>query len=96
MARQKSEDRVLPEGRRKPGVTVEVEPVRGGKAVPVVKQVWQLGLPFGIAEVGGVKASTSDGGAGADRSEPAPRAVPKPSGKEKRATSATMERSAWG
>ena len=65
--------------------------MRGGKAIPVVKQAWQLGLPFGTAEVGGGQPSPSDAGAGTDRSVPGPRAVPKPSGKEKRSMSATME-----
>lgn len=67
------------------------EPARGGKAIPVVKQTWQLGLPFGTAEVGGANAPSSDAEAGTDRSVPAPRAEPKPNGKERRATSATME-----
>jgi hypothetical protein len=35
MARQKSEDREVVQARRKPGVTREVEPRAGAKAIPV-------------------------------------------------------------
>ena len=50
MTRQKSEDRIKPQGRRKPGVTRRVESAEGGEAVPVSKQPTQLGLRFETAE----------------------------------------------
>ena len=42
MARQKSEDRDKPQGRRKPAVTREDEPRAGGEAIPVNEAPKQL------------------------------------------------------
>ena len=50
MARQKSEGRIVPEGRRKPVPTRGVERPGGGKAVPVNEETGQLGLLFETAE----------------------------------------------
>jgi RNA-directed DNA polymerase len=91
MARQKSEDRTVPEGRRKPVPTREVEQDGGGKAVPVDKRTRQLGLFFGTAEVREASAERVDGGAEAGPPAPAPSAKPKPKNKEKRIASTTME-----
>lgn len=91
MARQKSEDRMVPEGRRKPVPTHEVEPRGGGKAVPVDEQTRQLELFFGTAEVRGAVVPWVDGGAGPDRSVSAPCATPKPKTKGETIAPATME-----
>ena len=91
MARQKSEDCTVPEGRRKPVPTRDVEQGGGGKAVPVDKQARQLGLFFGTAEDREAFAERVDGGAEAGRPAPAPTAKPKPKNKEKRVASTTME-----
>jgi group II intron reverse transcriptase/maturase len=86
MARQKSDDRVVPEGRRK---AVQTRASGGGKAVTVEEEARQPGLPFATAE------ATRKRGAGAkaraDRSawETAPR--PKANDKEKGVASVTME-----
>ena len=50
MTRQKSENRVVPEGRRKAVPTRRVERFGGGKAVPVKGVGQQLELPFVTAE----------------------------------------------
>jgi len=50
MARQKSERRVVPQGRRKPVVTQAPEQPGGGKAAPVVASTQQLELLFETAE----------------------------------------------
>jgi RNA-directed DNA polymerase len=91
MARQKSEDRTVPQGRRKAVPTRGDERLGGGKAIPVDEQMRQLGLPFGTAEVREATAKRVDGGAEASRLASAPRAKPKPKSKEKRAASVTME-----
>lgn len=50
MTRQKSDDRDVPDGRRKSVGTREVEQCGGGKAVTIKQQERQLSLPFGTAE----------------------------------------------
>jgi RNA-directed DNA polymerase len=50
MTRQKSEDRIKPQGRRKPVETRGIECPGGGEAVPVNEQPRQLGLRFETAE----------------------------------------------
>jgi hypothetical protein len=50
MAQQKSEDRVVPKGRRKSTPTREIEQPGGGRAVPVKGEGQQLMLPFATAE----------------------------------------------
>jgi RNA-directed DNA polymerase len=89
MARQKSEDRTVPKGRRKAVPTRGVEQLGGGKAVPVNEQTGQFGLRLGTAE--DPRVTGADGGRAARLRDAQPRAVPKPRRKEKRATSATME-----
>lgn len=91
MTRQKSERPIRPQTRRKPGVTRGVESLGGGKGAPVHQQTRQLGLPLGTAEEREAKAERADGQADVDRSTPARCAVPRPSGKEQKAPSATME-----
>ena len=72
MAREKSDDRVVPKGRRKPVPIAAIE--RGGKAITQSEHVVQLGLHFGTAD------SSKEDAAGADASElaPATSALPKP------------------
>ena len=91
MTRQKSEDRTVPQGRRKPVPTRAGEQGGGGKAVPVDERTRQLGLFFGTAEVREARAKRVDGGAEAGRPVPAPYAKPKPKNKEKPIASTTME-----
>lgn len=91
MARQKSEDRVVPEGRRKAVSTWSIERPRGGKAVPVDERTGQLGLFLGTAENRAARAVRADDAAGGDRSPPAALAAPKPRHKEETVSSATME-----
>jgi RNA-directed DNA polymerase len=91
MARQRSEDRTVPKGRRKAVPTRGLEPPGGGKAVPVNEQTGQLELRFGTAEDLAARAVGADGGADTGRPVPAPCAAPKPRCKERKATSVTME-----
>lgn len=91
MARQKSEDRTVPKGRRKPAPTRGDEPREGGKAIPVYERTRQLGLFPGTAEVRAVKAARVDGGADVGRPASATRATPKPGNSEKTIALATME-----
>lgn len=91
MARQKSERRIVPKGRRKPVPTREVESLGGGRAAPVDERTWQPGLRFETAEEPTAQAAGAD--AGADTGLPAsvPRAAPKSRRRERTTTSATME-----
>ena len=91
MAQQKSERRVVPQGRRKPVSTQGAEHPGGGKALPVNERTWQLGLRFETAEEPKAQATGAGGGAVGVLSSPATRAAPKSKRKEKRATTATME-----
>ena len=91
MAQQKSDRCTVPAGHRKAVVTRVVEPTGGGKAATVNERTWQLGLLFGTAEDQAAQAAGADGGADLGRPRPATHAAPKPRGKEKRVTSATME-----
>jgi len=70
--REKSDGRVVPEGRRKPVVTAEVE--RGGKATTASEMASQLELRLGTADSPKGNVAGADG----DLSSSAPRAVPKP------------------
>ncbi len=91
MVRQKSEDRVVPKGRRKPIPTRGGEPREGGKAIPVDEQTRQLGLFSGTAEVCAAQAPRVDGGTDVGLPAAAPRATPKPKNKEETVALATME-----
>lgn len=91
MARQKSEDRTVPKGRRKTVPTRGSESPGGGKAVPVNERTEQLELRFGTAEDSAARAVGADGVADTGLPVPATRAVPKPRRTKRRATSATVE-----
>lgn len=91
MARQESEDRIVPEGPRKLAPTRELQAPEGGKAIPVEERTWQPSLPFPTAEgsprsVGNVADGTDE-----DQSSPAPLATPKGESRVRQRASATME-----
>jgi RNA-directed DNA polymerase len=89
MTRQKSEDCIKPQGRRKPAVTRRIESSGGGEAVPVNEQPRQLGLRFETAEQ---YAKAEAVGAGvAHRRATRAHAEPKSSRKEEDVLAATME-----
>lgn len=91
MAQQKSDRRIVPQGRRKVVPTGALEKLRGGEATTVEQQTWQLGLKFGTAENPGATAPGVDVEAASRPRDAATHAAPKPNVKEKSATSATME-----
>lgn len=91
MPRQNKEDPAVPQGPRKRAETEPVEPVRGGKEVPINQQVRQLELCFGTAENPEAKTKGAPGRARQPRSGPAKREAPKPRPKERQAAPATME-----
>jgi group II intron reverse transcriptase/maturase len=91
MARQKSEDRTVPEGRRKAVATRSLERPGGGKAVPVNEATGQLGLLFETAENPAEQSAEAVVGAGGGLPFPATHAAPKSKSKEEGVTSATME-----
>lgn len=68
--REKSDDRTVPQGRRKPVVTAAG---RGGRAVTASQQARQLGLRFATAD----SPQGDDDGADEGQPSPAPLAVPK-------------------
>jgi RNA-directed DNA polymerase len=70
MGREKSDGRVVPQGRRKASPTAAR---RGGKATTASQVAGQLGLSFETAD----SPQGAVAGAAEDRSSPAPRAVPK-------------------
>ena len=87
MARQKSEDPVVPEGRRKPSPIVLSG--RGGKEVPVDQVMEQLGLPLATA----VNPRGAPRARPADRSaRPSPTGVPKASVLNEKSPSTAMEK----
>jgi len=93
MTQKKSEDFIVPEGRRKSVSTQGAERPGGGKEIPVNEQTWQLGLPFVTAD--DLEAPTTPGGytviADGVRPLPASHVKPKAKVKERTAMSATME-----
>ena len=89
MTRQKSENCVVPQSRRKPEVTRGTRGPEGGKAVPVSKRPSQLGLHFETAEES-ARVET-DGGLARPRGLAKPYAEPKSKGKEKQVVGATLE-----
>jgi hypothetical protein len=91
MARQKSEDRIRPQGRRKATVTQGVECPGGGKAVPVNEQAKQLELRFETAEETERERKVADGEAVRHRRRSATRAEPKSKSKNGKVLPATME-----
>jgi RNA-directed DNA polymerase len=91
MARQKSDDRVVPQSRRKAESTRRQESREGGKAVTVNERTRQLELNFGTAEVLAGQTAKVDGVADSHQSEPATHATPKPKRKKRQTSLATME-----
>jgi len=90
MTQQKSEDRIVPEGRRKASPTRGDEHSGGGKAVPVKGVGRQLMLPFATA--GNLEPSSgAEGGSKPDRSGKEKRKAPKAKSKQRRAGPARME-----
>ena len=89
MARQKSEERTVAQGRRKPVPTHEVEPCAGAKAFPVNEAARQLPLLLETAEE--PARAGADAGAARSVERAVPRAEPKSSSKGSPVSSATME-----
>ncbi len=81
MTRQKSEDPIVPEGRRKSPQTARAW---GGKGVPVDKERTQLGLPLATAE-------SRKGPTGGALAQPTPRPGPKANVLPESSPSTTME-----
>ena len=90
MTQQKSEDCIVPQGRRKSVPTQGVERPGGGRAVPVKGEGRQLKLPFATAENPG-PGPGAENVEGLDRSRLKARKVPKARGKRRRAGPARME-----
>lgn len=91
MTRQKSEDRIRPQGRRKSDVTRSFERTGGGKAVPVNERTRQLELFFEAAEEPVRKRTGTDGEAVRQPRRAATHAEPKSRNKNKIISPATME-----
>ncbi len=96
MTRQKSDGRVVSEGRRKPVPTRRVERDGGGKATTVEQQEGQLSLLLGTAERAPAQADASDGGTARGVPRAATRAAPKPRSKAEKTQPVTMEAVAQG
>jgi len=90
MTRQKSDGRVVPEGRRKLVPTSGVERRWGGKATTVKQQERQLVLPLGTAEKTTAQAEVPNGAAAESELSAATYAGPKPRSKEKTVAPTTM------
>jgi retron-type reverse transcriptase len=90
MTRQKSDDCIVPDGRRKSVGTHGVERRGGGKAVTVKQQERQLQLPLGTAEKTKAQARVADDGAAGSGLPAASLAVSKPRSKEKTTAPTTM------
>jgi RNA-directed DNA polymerase len=89
MTRQKSEDRIKPQGRRKSAVTRRIESFGGGEAVPVNEQPRQLGLRFETAEQ--YAKAEAVGARVAHRRATRAHAEPKSNRREEGVLAATME-----
>lgn len=90
MAQQKSEDRIVPQGRGNTVPTRGLERRGGGKEVPVKGEDRQLVLNFGTAENPQGDCG-AEGGRGLDGSRTPPRKAPKPKVKARKAGPARME-----
>ena len=90
MTRQKSDGRVVPEGRRKPVPTSGVERRWGGKATTVKQQERQLVLPLGTAEKTTAQAEVPNGATAGSELSAAAYAGPKPRSKERTVAPTTM------
>ena len=91
MPQQKSDRRVVPQGRRKPRSARAEVGVARGKASTVDERAWQLGLRFGTAENREANAEGVDGRAVTRQRVSARHAMPKPKRTTRTATLATME-----
>jgi len=91
MTQQKSENRIVPAGRRKSVQTQRLKRSGGGKSVPVNQESRQLELPFATAEYSNAKAAEAIGAVDIGQPISAAHAVPKAKVKTRRATTATME-----
>lgn len=91
MARQKSEDRIVPQDARKDVPTRDPEQPGGGKAVPVNQQARQLCLPFATAENPQTKVQGPCDQADRDLSLPVWRVRPKAKVNTGMVTPATIE-----
>ncbi len=91
MTRQKSDDRVVPDGDRKAAGSGRPLAARGGKGVTVNQQVGQLQLAFATAECLAVQPAGAVGGADGGQPPPATRAVPQAKDKGEETRQATME-----
>ncbi len=89
MTRQKSEDCIKPQGRRKSVETQGIESLGGGEAVPVNKQPEQLGLRFETAEQ--YAKAEADGVKVTRRRVTRTHAEPKSKRRETEVLAATME-----
>jgi len=90
MAQQESEDRTVPQGRRKPSPTGGVEPRGGGKAVPVEEVDRRQPLFFATAD-NPRRGRGADRTRSGDRSPARVRPAPKAKSKRRQAGPATME-----
>ena len=91
MTRQKSDERVVPKGRRKAGRSRGVERREKGKAFTVEQRHGQLTLRLGTTEKATAKVGALVGEADRGVPRPATRAGSKPRSTKGRAKSATME-----
>jgi RNA-directed DNA polymerase len=93
MAQQKSEDSIVPEGRRKPVSTHNSKQYGGGKRVPVNKQAQQLRLPFASAEYPeNRKVKGANAEAETSQLDPATSEAPKAEDQKEGSASATIDR----
>jgi len=90
MTRQKSDGRIVPDGRRKSVGTRRIELRGGGKATTVKQQEWQLQLLLGTAEKTMAKAKVPVGAAAGSELPAATCAGPKPRSKETITAPTTM------
>lgn len=90
MTRQKSDDRVVPKGRRKPEKRRGSERIGLGKVVTVKQQERQLQLLFGTTEKTAARAEVPDGVAAKSELKAAARAGSKPKSKKKTTSPTTM------
>lgn len=88
--RQKSESRIVPQGRGNPSPIDESKHRRGGKETPVKEAVQQLVLPFATAEISR-SISVTGGRKQADRSECRKPQGPKADGKSQKRELAMVE-----
>lgn len=91
MSPQKSDGRMVPQGRRKSLPTRGSKHLAGGKASTVNERVKQLGLRFGTAEARDTQVSKIDAREDSRRREPSRRAKPKPIRTKRTPSRATME-----